>query len=642
MATAAALAVILVFLVIIYIKDGKKKRTIMEQADVLNRANARIEAIIQNLPGMVFQHLYNPPEYTYVFVSDGCKELTGYTAEDLVGNGSVKFFDMVHPDDVESIEKLSAETFPKDLPYETAFRIVTRDGTEKWIWERSRVIEKNPDGTPYLIEGYHTDITERWQLEAAELEQKRMSSRIEAIINNLPGMAYQSLCVFPEYPLTFVSAGCKELIGYSPEELVGEGKINQFMAMVHPEDLPSIEKRSAETLALGLVYEHTYRLLLRDGTVKWVWERSRTLEWNPDGTPHLLEGYVFDITERHELQVAEAANRAKSDFLATMSHEIRTPMNSIMGFAELALDSDNVSQTKEYLGKITDSTGWLLRIINDILDISKIESGKMELERAPFNLYEVFSRCQSVILPVVKEKELDLRIYVEPLTGKKLLGDSLRLYQVLTNLLSNAVKFTDTGIIKFSSTVKSSDNGNATVYFEVQDSGIGMRTEQIDKIFEPFIQADSSTTRDYGGTGLGLAITKNIVELMGGHLSVESSPGAGSTFSFEIAFETIESVDDTPDHSDFAILEKPHFDGLILICDDNHMNLEVICEHLSRVGIRTVVAENGKEGVEKVRERMLRDEEPFDLIFMDIFMPVMDGMEAASKITTLDTGTSWR
>jgi len=340
---------------------------------------------------------------------------------------------------------------------------------------------------------------------------------------------------------------------------------------------------------------------------------------------------------------AEAANKSKSVFLSTMSHEIRTPMNSIIGFAELALEVPSSGMTpkiKEYLTRIKDSTAWLLNIINDILDISKIEAGKIELEKVPFNLSDIFLRCQSVALPSAKDKGLDLWVYSEPHSGKKLLGDPVRLYQALMNLLSNAVKFTDEGIIKFSSSIKSIKNGRAVVYFEVKDSGIGMTAEQTEKIFEPFMQADSSTTRDYGGTGLGLSIVKSIVEMMGGVLMVESVFGEGSSFSFELAFDTINNdgeLKSKTENTGYGRIKKPYFNGLVLICDDNSMNREVICEHLARVGLETVTAENGEEGVSAVKERIQAGKKPFDLIFMDMFMPVMDGIEAASKITQLGT-----
>ena len=359
-----------------------------------------------------------------------------------------------------------------------------------------------------------------------------------------------------------------------------------------------------------------------------------------DGTPLKAAGAMLDITVRKEMEEATlAANRAKSEFLAVMSHEIRTPMNSIMGFAELALIITTTPAAREYLTKITESTKWLLQIINDILDISKIESGKMELEITPFDLHEVVSRCQSVVLPNASEKGLDLRFYTERVPNKKLLGDPVRLYQVLLNLLANAVKFTNTGTVKLSTAITSQgaentdDSEKVSIYFEVLDDGIGMTESQVAKIFEPFTQADTSTTRKYGGTGLGLAITKNMVGLMGGELKAESKPGEGSKFSFEITFDTIESTEESVvGHAKLNMIEKPHFKGLVLVCDDNTLNQHVMCDHLANVGLETVVADNGKIGVEKVEERIKEGLPPFDLILMDMFMPVMDGIEAATQI----------
>ena len=335
----------------------------------------------------------------------------------------------------------------------------------------------------------------------------------------------------------------------------------------------------------------------------------------------------------------ELASRAKSQFLAVMSHEIRTPMNSIMGFAELALDAAVVPQVVDYLEKIKGSTKWLLNIVNDVLDISKIESGKMELENAPFDLSDVISRCHSVILPLAQEKGLDMRVCCEPPANKKLAGDQIRLHQALVNLLSNAVKFTDAGTVELTALVKGLDENRASVYFEVRDTGIGMNAEQVKKIFEPFIQVDSSATRKYEGTGLGLAIVKNIVELMGGKLTVESEPGKGTAFSFQLSFETMDVYEDAAENTKSGAVEKPLFDGLVLICDDNFMNQQVMSGHLASVGLKTVVVNNGKEGVERVAQRARNGEKPFDLILMDIFMPVMGGVEAASKIAALNTGT---
>ena len=359
-------------------------------------------------------------------------------------------------------------------------------------------------------------------------------------------------------------------------------------------------------------------------------------------------GRIDDVTEMTRLaerletalEEAKAATQAKTAFIANMSHEIRTPMNSIIGFSELGLDDKISSKTREYLEKIKENSEWLLRILNDILDIAKIESGKLELESIPFDLHEIFAYCQTAIMPKALEKGLSVHFYAEPSIGRRLLGDPTRLRQVLVNLLSNAVKFTNVGTVKISSDIKETSNDSVTMHFEVRDSGIGMTQEQIEKIYEPFMQADASTTRRYGGTGLGIPITKSILELMGGTLFAESVPGIGSKFSFDITFDTIDVPTEKSIEKPAADeLKKPIFRGEVLICEDSAMNQQVICEHLTRVGLQSVIANDGKEGVDKVNERIKNGEKPFDLIFMDINMPVMDGLESATIIAGLKTGT---
>jgi len=354
------------------------------------------------------------------------------------------------------------------------------------------------------------------------------------------------------------------------------------------------------------------------------------------GNAFLRHNITMELKDSAE--EAKAASHSKSAFLANMSHEIRTPMNSIVGFSELALDDDVSPKTKDYLNKILENSGWLLQIINDILDISKIESGKMELENIPFNLHELFASCRTLIMPKAIEKGLAMHFYAEPSVGKRIFGDPTRLRQVLVNLLSNAVKFTNTGLIKMQASMKEVGTDSVTMFFEIKDSGIGITQDQIKKIFDPFVQAETGTTRKYGGSGLGLPITKNIVEMMGGKINVESTLGVGSKFSFEIKFDAVD-VDDNEKINDkiiFYDMEKPSFEGEVLLCEDNVMNQQVICEHLARVGLKTEVASNGKLGVDMVKARANKGEKQYDFIFMDIHMPVMDGLEAAAKIFEFD------
>ena len=368
------------------------------------------------------------------------------------------------------------------------------------------------------------------------------------------------------------------------------------------------------------------------------------------GNENFVAAYMRDLREHKQImsklkdaaERAQAASHSKSAFLANMSHEIRTPMNSIVGFSELALDENVPPKIKDYLNKILENSEWLLQIINDILDISKIESGKMDLENIPFDLHELFASCRTVIMPKAIEKGLTMHFYAEPSVGKILYGDPTRLRQVLVNLLSNAVKFTNSGLIKVQATVKNVATDSVTMSFEIKDSGIGITPEQLELIFEPFMQAETGTTRKFGGSGLGLSITKNIIEMMGSALKVDSVPGVGSKFSFVITFDAVDTDNDETivKHIVYNDIQKPTFEGLILLCEDNVMNQKVICEHLARVGLKTEVASNGKQGVEMVKARARKGEKQYDLIFMDIHMPVMDGLEASSEISKYDPGIS--
>jgi signal transduction histidine kinase/CheY-like chemotaxis protein len=354
----------------------------------------------------------------------------------------------------------------------------------------------------------------------------------------------------------------------------------------------------------------------------------------------LLISVLLIITSRAMHQAALTAKEhsdMKTAFLANMSHEIRTPMNSVIGFAELALEKPGLEpHTRDYLEKIRNSAKDLLGILNNILDVSKIEAGKLILEKIPFDLHDLITACESAIGVKAAEKGINLYIYSEPFIEYKLLGDPTKLRQVLINLLANAVKFTNAGTVKLMVSAEKTTADRVLLRFEVKDSGIGMTAAQIENIFKPFEQADKSTTRRYGGTGLGLSISKNLVELMGGKLQVESAPGIGSKFSFNLEFdfsgrksENREAESAAPEES-----RRPVFSGRILICEDNVMNQELIRDHLERLGLEMDIMEDGKLGLEAVRKSM-EEKRPYDLILMDIHMPVMDGLEASSEIRRL-------
>ncbi|MDR1579707.1 MAG: response regulator [Synergistaceae bacterium] len=373
-------------------------------------------------------------------------------------------------------------------------------------------------------------------------ERRLLMHRTETLMHNLPGMVYQCLNDPPNFTFTFVSEGCYQLIGYTPDELMGNNLV-KFFDMVHPEDVDQLERLNAETLSQGLPLETTFRMIMKDGSVKWIWERSRVIEKNPDGTPHLLEGFYTDITEQRRLEAAELANRAKSEFLANMSHEIRTPMNAILGMTDLAIRNFPKESVLEYLGNIKNAGTSLLSIINDILDFSKIEAGAIELFPDKYDIHSFINDIVTMIHIRIGDKPLDFIVDDDLDIPRVMTGDAIRIKQIALNLLTNAVKFTRIGHINFA--VSAEPTGAPEKYklkFSVSDTGIGIRNEEIPLLFDNFSQLDTRKNRGIEGTGLGLAISKKLVELMGGEITVESVYGQGSCFSFYVIQEVTDAA----------------------------------------------------------------------------------------------------
>ena len=346
---------------------------------------------------------------------------------------------------------------------------------------------------------------------------------------------------------------------------------------------------------------------------------------------------LYDAQLKQAYDEAKAVSESKTSFIANTSHEIRTPMNSIIGYSELAMDDDISETTREYLNKVTTNAKWLLNIINDVMDFSKIEAGKVELESTEFDISTTIEDGRTAVVHEAIKKGLELNISLDTPAKKLLIGDSVKLTQICINLLSNAIKFTQLGSVSCAVTTVEKNENSCTLKFEFSDTGMGMTAQQIEKIFDPFVQANVSTTRKYGGTGLGLAICTSYIRAMGGNLEVESTLGEGSKFFFQLTFDMVENIEAKVEN--VKAIEKPEFNNEeILVVEDNEMNQGVICEHLKRVGLRTVVAENGKIAVDMARERH-EGNKPFALIYMDVHMPVMDGIETAAIIKTLGVST---
>lgn len=633
----------------------------------LNGASfAIIEQITTGMPGGFFIYhadgreklIYANQALLWIF---GCKDL-----EEFRKHTGFTFPGMVHPDDIEATEKsIEQQIFTSDgngLDY-VEYRIVRKDGEVRWIEDYGYFVHTDLYGDIFYV--FIEDATERHlkalaDARTAQLAQERLEAlealEHETVALKLVHEILRSGMWSMEFDQTgkmvdvFWSREFRSMIGYQDEKDF-PNTLSAWSDLLHPEDRDRVLERYQAVIddyTGKSDYDVEYRLLTKDRGYRWFRARGK-LSRRPDGTPITYVGMFVDITKSKEtdqklqeqrellvdaLEKAQRASLAKTRFLNNMSHDIRTPMNAIIGFTNLASSHlDDPERLRDYLQKITTSSKHLLSLIDDVLDMSRIESGTVTIGESPCDLYQFLEDLYSMVQTDAQDRDLDLRIDSSALIHADVICDKLRLNQVLLNIVSNALKFTSAGgqVIVTAIERPGAEADTATYEFQVRDTGIGMAPEFLDRIFEPFERERTSTVSGIPGTGLGMSITKNLVELMHGQITVESRKDHGSCFTCTFTFPLCQT----------AVIHEPRKERSeqchtanwrLLLVEDNELNREIAVTILEEAGCRVDVAVNGAEAVEKVRHS---EDMPYDLVLMDIQMPVMDGIEAAKAIRAL-------
>lgn len=466
----------------------------------------------------------------------------------------------------------------------------------------------------FFFVAFITDISKQLSMENA-LRANELKFR--SLIGNIPGIAYRCLQK-PEWPMIFISDAVEQITGYPSADFMGNDPKRSYKDIIHPEDLELISAKNIDRREF--CYE--YRLIRKDGSIRWVLEQGCVVKDETLGDTH-VDGFIMDITERKHMESqlesakhkAESAAAARAAFLANMSHEIRTPMNAVIGFSELLLSSKLNDEQRSHLRTINNSSKSLLHLLNDILDSAKLDQGKMELEYKDFLLLQEVDEVISTCYLQAKEKGLSLELNFSPDLASTYYGAPERIRQVLHNIVGNAIKFTTEGYVRV--TVKE-ESGPDMIGFTIDDSGIGMTSEQLSQIFDPFTQADATMSRRFGGTGLGTTISKDLVELMGGRINVTSEPNQGTTFKIVIPLQISNAELNTTINETITLPPLS-----VLVADDVQQNLDLISLLLERDGHSVQVAHNGEQALK------IMEEDNFDVALMDFQMPVMDGYSAA-------------
>ena len=578
-------------------------------------ARAQLQAIMDGTPSLIFM---KDLEGRYLRVNRPFAAFFGRSIEEIIGRSDHELFAREVADHFVAADRSVLDT---GRPLHLEERAPGHDGRMRdFQTDKFPLVDAN--GRVYALAGVGVDITERKRAEAA---LQAAHGEIDAILE----AASIGIALTRAGRVVRANAKAEEIFGCGKGELAGV-TVQTLFSTTGEDTVPAALAR----LARGETHRREKVLTRQDGSTFWCRFAGRAVDTaDPSkGNVWMLE----DITEEHAAaealrqakQIAEEATQAKSMFLANMSHEIRTPMNAIIGLSHLALKTDLSPRQRDYVSKVHNAGTSLLGIINDILDFSKVEAGKMSIEQAPFRLDEVLDNVSSLSAQRAYDKGLELLFDTAADVPQALVGDALRLGQILTNLVGNALKFTERGQIAVSVRCAARTGDKAQLRIEVRDTGIGMTREQASRLFQAFTQADGSTTRKYGGTGLGLTISKRLVELMGGQMQVDSEPGRGSAFTFTAWF----GLGDEAGSRRRMIPESLR--GMrVLVADDNASAREILGDMLRGLGFNVSAVESGAAAVQAVRSAST--DHPFTTVFVDWKMPGMDGMQAAREIRAL-------
>ncbi|MEZ9595039.1 PAS domain S-box protein [Shewanella sp. 10N.261.52.F9] len=578
------------------------------------QSQQQLETITESIPSTVYQmHWCSDTERTFTFLSSACIATLGFHRDEVLNNFDRVAECIVSEERSHIIEALSGKS-SKGLQWTEEFRYRHPIGDIRWLQAGAHGELQN-DGC-IIWNGYLMDISDRKQIDK-DLEEREAHFR--ALFDNA-GIGIVNV------DENGVVLDCNEQFSQYMQCTTDEIKGRSFFDYQFDADRDATRTLFKELTVNGndcLTCE--VRLVNHASECIWM-DLTLTRLQNSQGELNSVVLSMANITSLKHLSQeltqakdsADAASQAKSDFLANMSHEIRTPMNAIIGMSQLCLQTDLDSKQQNYVQKIDRASKSLLGIINDILDFSKIEAGKLDIESVPFQLDTMLEDLSDMFSTKAADKQLELMFAVAPNIPRHLEGDPLRLSQVLINLMNNAIKFTEQGEVLLSISQLEQVDNHIMLKFSVRDSGIGLMEEQRNKLFKSFSQADTSTTRRYGGTGLGLAISKQLVELMGGEIGVESQFGYGSTFYFTVGLKV----------ADKKLLKvKQEVEGMrILVADDNATARDILRTTLDNMGFKVDVVKSGLEAVERCQTQ------DYPVALIDWLMPEMDGLEAAQKI----------